>query len=70
MRKSASGTPVGKTCLSDVPSLPEVPLENRPDPVNGGRGGVPKVWYDHSARAVRPIVHTLSATATRQSEAP
>ena len=57
----------GKTCLLTC-LAPEVPLEIV-DPVNGGEAAF-QACYDHIARAVRPIVHTLSTTATRQHEAP
>jgi protein-tyrosine-phosphatase len=56
-----------KTCLLTC-LAPEVPLEIV-DPVNGDEAAF-QVCYDHIARAVRPIVHTLSTTATRRYEAP
>ena len=53
----------GKTCLLTC-LAPEVPLEIA-DPVNGDEAAF-RVCYDHISRAVRPIVHTLSATPMRQ----
>jgi protein-tyrosine phosphatase len=46
------------TCLA-----PELPLEID-DPYNGDQAAF-NVCYEHISRAVRPIVRTLSATATR-----
>lgn len=60
---AASGKTYLLTCLA-----PELPLEID-DPFGKDEAAF-QVCYDHIARAVRPIVHTLSATATRQSEAP
>ena len=53
----------GKTCLLTC-LAPELPLEID-DPVNGDEAAF-QACYDHITRAVRPIVRTLSATATHR----
>ena len=53
----------GKTCLLTC-LAPELPLEID-DPVNGDEAAF-RACYDHITRAVRPIVRTLSATATHR----